>query len=544
MAGGPGEIKTGKLRVIGALEAMTRAPGLEELRAGSQPSGASNFTVANGFRELGLPPVNSGISLISRSSDVPERIYGTKAYGLGVLSELQGASPVPYLVPLSFALRMMREGGFVAGALAYAFDALTHGLAHDAVLMARSSGYQERPGANSTLFSRFDPQNIDESRRRFESATHTVASASEDMGVVLTRLVGRKTATHGLKPAIGRENASFVANSHSLISPDELFIAIAHGLGTRVVEGAKGSIIVTANREGGLVTGFVNHPDGVVRTTGFSGIAVSASDNYRQTMRDIYLLEAGMLSEERFDEQSSAPMEYLSIVDGKVGDLTIAYDDKSSDPFFSKVIGWSPFPTSEAVQGLFGVIKFLSDRLGPIQIEGAFAPDESGTVSLYLYQLLGLPRVNAEVWPLTITDPVLTSNRVMGRGKWTMPLVGIDSWVLVDCNEIKEIEARFADSGYALLADEHSGQLLDDTPHAKIRLSVETDNFASHIATDMLIQLSRDPTRGMMAMGVRLVPGKQKPPPDEGSGKINIWNNVTIESSGRELAIDFLSQNK
>lgn len=500
-------------------------------------------------------PEATGTVPISPAADIPAGRYGSKAEGLRQLVSLQSEGPVPYLVPPSIAVPARSVGGYTPAEIADAFQMLTQGLTDDAVLMARSSGINERPGANPTLFVHYDPKDPSGSYGRFERAVAAVSGVSPDMGVVLTRLVGRPTSSLSLPHAIGRENVSFVADSHSALNPGEIYIAMVHGLGMRAVEGKGDFIAVTIDRERGLITGFLNQDPAFTMSDSASTLGVQKAGHYRQKRTDVYSFEERRIMEEplRFTRDF---LEHLAVLNGELTEQWVYNQpsyDKRKTPFLTACLGMTPFSSVNQAQLLIGALQFLSSQLGPIQVEGAFAPDEEGQIALYLYQLLHLPSEIGDVKPLEIQSSALASSRVIGRGEWVLPLVEIDSRSYFRSEDIERIDWIFASNGYALLADNHDDGLINDpsfrslrqiTPHARIRLFRGMANLASHSATDIRTRLLGDSTYGMMAMNVQPVPGRLVPAPYSIYYDILLWKDVHFESNGREMAAAFPERKK
>lgn len=124
-----------------------------------------------------------GIVQILPGVPVPAEIYGLKAAGIATLFNLQAASPVPYLVPESWAISTESHGGtLLESDLRRAFENLTNGIKDNSVLMARSSATDESPGQNPTLFVHYDPSAIERSFSRFRDANKIAQLQAQNFG--------------------------------------------------------------------------------------------------------------------------------------------------------------------------------------------------------------------------------------------------------------------------------------------------------------------------------------------------------------------------
>lgn len=123
-------------------------------------------------------PGESKVVKIVPGVAVPEEVYGAKAAGYSQLVELRPQCLVSYQVPEAWAVPLLTHGGFPFPDIRQAFTDLTRGLTQGAVLMARGSEVNEKPGKSPTLFTYYDPKDVKGSLERFAASAGEVLEAS------------------------------------------------------------------------------------------------------------------------------------------------------------------------------------------------------------------------------------------------------------------------------------------------------------------------------------------------------------------------------
>lgn len=479
------------------------------------------------------------------------RIYGVKAAGNSQLVELQPQCTVPYLVPDAWAVPPLAYGDFSTSDIRVAFDDLTKGLTQGAVLMARSSATDEMPGKNPTLFTYFDPDNIESSFKRFAASVDEVLGTSRTMGVLLTKMVGDPVTLPDGQVVIGRKNVSFVADSHNPVVPEEMSLSLVHGLGTKVVEAGPEYIAVTVDRKSGLITSFGDQTKAaLLADCGSLGTTPRAQlSDYRQLQCDGFDVGKGQIVSRPIDHDVFSSKFPPRIVDGMLTADEFPVSPEKQDPtVLSRHVKFSPFGNVGMFQQLTGALQMLSRNLGPVQIEGAYCSNDAS--ALYLYQLISVPELTRSAEGLTVEKPLFVSNKVIGRGKVQLPLIVLSDQVVLhftsrmtgndviqyglDPRYIGELQAYDAQhkTGYALLAPQQGRALVEATPHCRVRLSETTENLSSHAVTLTRYLAHQNPDQGyMMAMEVKGDFGQ-----DPAAG-ILVYDKVRIESNGRELRL-------
>lgn len=486
--------------------------------------------------------------------------YGVKAAGYAQLIGLQPECPAPFSVPEAWAVPARSMGQFTTADIRAAFDALTAGLGSPSVLMARSSAIDETPGANPTLSVAFDPTDREGSFRRLNDAAGRLLDSSDKMGVLLTRMVGEASTLPDGTCAFGAGNISLVADSHSPINPSEMHIAAVHGLGTRAVDAGGDPILITVSRADGKITCLLNQTDRAARVLFGSIDPVNERKDYRQQGLDYFDLASGeirqtLLPEDLFIAGGETHVlangqlwGYLEFFDAKFKG-SVALEDKDSN-ILTRSIGAFPFGGVEMFRQLVSVLTYLQGKVGPVQVEGAFPAHVSS--ALYLYQLLKVPSLSIEAGPLRLKNPYFSSNRVMGKIDFRGPLV----WIERDCGSdlprltaqialVRELDRRFSDTGYILLAPRHGNDIIGDSRHCRIRLSAGEENASSHVVTDTRIKLVAEPNSGyFLATNVsRTDPTRPLPARARRVGRdIVVIDGAYIVSNGAAMALEFVEE--
>lgn len=478
------------------------------------------------------PPPKSAIIKIAPGVAIPQDIYGVKNAGHAKLIELQPQSPVPYLVPEAWAVPPLAHGGFSDADIRTAFNDLSNGLTQAVVLMARSSATDEMPGKNPTLFTYYDPQDVEGSFTRYLKSVKEVLGASRTMGVQLTKMVGEASTLPDGRVVIGRRNVSFVADSHNPVAPEEMSLSLVHGLGTKVVEAGNEVIIFIVGKDGDIT--YVGEQNERAVLTRLNSTGITELSDYKQRTCDAFDVRTGKIK--------SAPIgldvfggagtgaEVPNVVHGVL--MEGAYPPPKPqwiEGLFYRSFVYSPFGNVEMYHQLTGAMEYLAERIGPSQAEGAFTSSDASV--MYLYQCLSVPLPTISNVPLTIQQPDLISTSVLGAGRVQMPLFHKSGYT--SDNDLRAFDAKHAATGYAVFAWEHDLDLTTMTPGCRVRLSESFENMSSHPVTWTRFKMHEDPSAGyMMAMRVK------RPEKGAQTVKYGPHDTVLIESNGKELRLE------
>lgn len=459
--------------------------------------------------------------------------YGLKAAGYADLLAAQAESPAAYLVPEAWAIPA-QVGGILDGAeLRTAFENLTQGRRTKGVMMARSSSMEERPGTNSTLMRKYDPQDPRGSLQQFLSSIFGVRNTAPNMGVLATMAVGGIRVFGPGDERFGWDNVSFIADSHSPLNPDEMIFAFVHGLGTRVVEGGGEVIQVAVDRRTCKITGFVNQNIMALQQIGGSGEGVDHWGEYIQRFADSYDMKKGAVQHHPLERGLATEDHYLV---WSAGRLYGADKLRFADGY--RILGITPFATPKMLENLIDILVYLAECFGPVQIEGAF--ESHLELVPHLYQLMPVPVSESESGHLLVANPFLTSNKVIGKGSFEGPLVAMETpYDLWTSRPLETLDHQLAKAGYILWAERgQTRETVFSTPHATVRLSGQLENPSSHVATLMRILTRESPEKGyMFAMKVDQQFEKE---PDEVVGPVRIYHRARVTSNGKELAVELI----
>lgn len=491
------------------------------------------------FAKNDMTLIQPHILRLSQMVGSPEgqiRRYGGKAQGLVKLLEAQGQAPHPFAIPDTFGIPAHvkdvddRE-------LRRVYDALTAGAGSRGVLMARSSSLAEMPGRFESLSAAYDLRNPDQGFLRFLNAVQKVrAQSPEDMGVVLMPMVGNVRVTRHGKHSFGETNTSFVADSHSPIHPDEMHIAAVHGLGTRVVAANSDFIPVFVDRATGHILNIGNKDDEQILAYGEEEVIAGRLRNYRQKRLDYFDLKSGSLRSRLIFKDVVDTNHFMLLSGGMlVRDVERTY--------LWPGIGISPFTNGVSLYQLSRLLGFLSDQYGPVQIEGALT--ESDSDRIHLYQLLEMPDAKGSDKTITIQKPHMVASEVIGTCDFKGPLL---VWHFKGRHEVgglyrfdKEMSEKYP-GGYALITECHHSDIVEATPHCRVRISFGSENISSHAVTMMRTLISQNPDSGyVMAMnpvaqagiGDRLNQVFKR----TGHYLFDFETWVHIQSNGREFAL-------
>lgn len=429
--------------------------------------------------------------------------YGGKVAGYANLLGVQAESKVPFEIPEAWAIPPAAVHEASEAELRTAFDALTKRIKGRRILMARSSHLHESPGQYDSpmmtvgrkpsrlsrwadsLFGRKTPED-------FERFRNTVRRMQEDpeMGVLATLNVAQTPQTLDGRETLGGDLVSFVANTHSPMKPLQLYIAMAQGLGTRVVMAGGDAIPICVNRDDRRITFIGNRS---TRSMDFFEGALTPAlperDNYQQKAVDVWDIEQGKIFSTSFkDHFMNGANCFIALIHGRL---------QPSDGFgrsYRSCIGLSPFDDPLLLENLAGILTYLSGTLGPSQIEGAFPTRASATP--WLYQWISIPEIRRDTRPLKPFQPHLTSDSVVGSGTFEGPLIYLGDIMHLD--GLEALDKKFAETGYILVTLNHPREVVLATPHCRCRLSFDSVNMGSHAATVMLHQIAANPEAGFV----------------------------------------------
>ncbi|MDO8526058.1 MAG: hypothetical protein Q7T03_00050 [Deltaproteobacteria bacterium] len=462
-------------------------------------------------------------------------VYGEKVEGYVRLLGAQVDCEFKFEVPQAFAVPMRSAvAGLHEKELRSAFDALTRRFDGPKVLMARSSGKHEAPGQNESLFVPYRPHrflSIGQGAKNFRKFAEAVEKMRQDpdMGILLSANVARDVRKMEGRSLLGGELVSFVASTHCFTNPSDIFIAIVQGLGTRAVDAGSDAVILQVDRETSEVRYF-GHKTISATQRDEGTIRPATLKTYCQREVDVYDLGNGRVSTvpltADFVREANLFMQLI-------GNVLINGDYPVGIPLltpgtYSSGLGLAPFDDADMLHHLVGILRYFSERFGPSQIEGAFSNRREYVP--HLYQHIPLPEISREVRPLRNLRTDIVSPHVMGVGTFEGPLVYTEEFY---GEGLEEIDRRFAETGYILVAVKHTKENIAATPHCRCRLSMERANVSSHAVTYMGSQIHRDPKgEFVFASGIQI---NNK----TWIGDI-IFNRALLDSNGSELVVEII----
>lgn len=449
--------------------------------------------------------------------------FGLKTAGVvRLLKEQPGVkSPYRYEVPCGSAIKVDRFQDISDAELKGALDALSAGIKHDGAVLVRSSSVEEKPGQKKTDFVHVDAHDPLATFRRFREAVSRVCESSNGMGALVMPLVSGPIHHFQGDGMLGLHNVSFVADTHAASNDHEMYISLVSGLGTRAVNADTNSILVTVERESGRITSFVNRSERAALMHDGGRWPVTKPVDYRQDFIDFFSLRTGRVAVMSFtdaafdltDEYGSFQRPELMIDRGALCFFNrgkSSYHEGMAVPEGVQFLGFTPFTTPAPLMHLIGVLRFLASKSdGPIQVEGAFlSPSENVP---YLYQCIDVP-------PSPFSDIEVSregadgySQHVIGTCDVRAPLIALEKDAVLGqrdphiLSKLRRMDERFRKTGYALLALKHTSQIIELTPHCRVRLSLWPENMASHAATyARILQVSNPGGGAVLASQVKL----------------------------------------
>lgn len=424
---------------------------------------------------------------------------------------------------------------------------------HDrySALMVRSSGVNETPGASPTLPVVIDQANLETSTDKLFEAIERVATSSPDMGVLCMPMLGAVMTLRDGRLAIGPQNVGLVAESHYVFGHDQMAFALAHGMGSGVVEQSGGVITITVERETGNVTYVGQKTQAATLSKRLNKFrAPDTFEGYRQQSARVFLIGEGHEVSVPLSQIGVYPERHLGLkLDGfeKLFYLVDQHFQTRPCPSYllnqgrAARMGLLPLPTLSAFHNLIGTIQSLYGTLNtPFQIEGALVVGQDLPVIL---QLESLPLIGKK-GEITLQNPHMESTHVIGFTKARLPLVVVGSKTRQD--DIIKINARYPD-GYAILyaMGENDRDLIDyfdkSATNCRVRLNLDEDQWGRHGMLEMRRKMDEDPDAGFVVAGqVQIGPhAPNKLQKAITKGRMTIFDGVEIQSDGETLAVKF-----
>lgn len=455
--------------------------------------------------------------------------YGRKTAGVVELLRLRDGAPVRYDVPDGWAIPPRSQGACTHQELQCAFDALVAARPRGA-LMARSSGLGELPGQNPTLVSGYDHADRAGSFRRFADNVEAVLDAGPDVGVLAMAMVGKLSRLKDGTRVLGFRSTSFVADTHSAFRSADMYIAAVHGLGTRAVEVDGGVIGLTVDRASGNVLSINNTSEAQLhkRCGSLGGWNL---DQYAQCDMDFFDWGRGQIVSASLQALADSHDFSWSIIDQVdwCAERTMGHLAER---------GLNPFGNLSALCHLVSLLQYFSGD-GSRQIEGAF-PNRDRTAPV-LYQLIDLPAERAETAPLRLAARHITASNVVGKGRFTGPLI-----YLPECSyaALEAIDKQYGAGGYILVLPSHTQEAVNATPHCRCRISKSALNPTAHaVALTRIRNAAHPDDQDLLAMRVDLdfranrIAGIK---PDEVHPWGIVYHEATMESNGEEMAVSLV----
>lgn len=424
------------------------------------------------------------------------KLYGSKIEGLVRLDVLRATRSGLFNVTPHHPLLPSINGGRIdEREFNSAISRFTQGLTEYGILMARSSGLTERPGANPTLRSIWDPNQVDRSTRNYLDITHRLFESAPDMGVALTKMVGKASAVDGGRILFGRTNVSFVADTHHPSDASKMHIALVHGLGTSVVESGSGFISVVVDRESGRIEHVVNKNREEAMLPARSVRTVQDPRQYAQHYMDQIDLRDGADIREAIAEEFLHSFPLATLKNGRIQGW---YGERPANG----ALGRFPLINYEGLNNLIGSMQYIAQEEGPTQIEGAFQTPSDDIP--WIYQLLRValpPLSNVQISDSELANAIVTvdlknPSSLVGCCDWSGPLLITDLYGEDLSDKLIELERKYGESGYALLVTEQDRDTVNLTPNCRIRLSSTKMNPSCHAMTEMRIKMSERPNDG------------------------------------------------
>lgn len=302
------------------------------------------------------------------------------------------------------------------------------------------------------------------------------------------------------------------------------------------------------NRYSGAVLHVGNRSLERLNRFGGSRWGVNLSEDYRQAHLEVYdwrtkAIRKTGLEFDPWDKVSFA-LVYGSLVTERYA-KNEGFEINSGNE-----VGALPFGNSSQILNLIRIMKYLLNpdptiSNNPIQIEGAYRSSSSKLP--YLYQKTTVPSTQAEGLPLSIAEAHIISDKVLGKGKFTGPLIyvpPIDNFEseYVTVARFHKIDQMYAKTGYILLTSVHSQRVMTSTPNCRYRVGIKPHASTSHAISLIRLNNSRAApedqhillTEAEPRMGWSILDSSANRMYEDGT---RVFNEATLESNGQKAAL-------
>jgi len=431
------------------------------------------------------------------------------------------------------------------GAVRRRFDVLVSGVEKRSVITLTRIGAERK---TETLF--FDPEDIHGSYSRFEAAVMNLVPA--DQKTIFYIEVKRYYLSNlGVerKTVVGPASVSFVASTEEAFHPDEMHLAVVHGLGTTAVDDDN-VVEIIVDRKTGRVLSFGNRSISLAMAKAGTVMAVLGFGGYAQKRFAFFDPDFGSVRDAflRLREFGGPPVESAQRYMRDWSHRYNLFDDGTVKVYngyekgVERVLGMIPFGDIAMFSRLVSLLQFFHTELGRAQIEGTFLGMDR--LVPILYQATGLSERVFDDSAINIASPFMRSEKVLGVFEGTIPLVLYSPGMVYFgdvSRELVKLDKRFRETGYILIAFKHTRELIKATPHCKVRVSMAVQNSSSHVATFMRDRVKRERGKYLFAMEPELDPN-QMPESEEfyPDRNISVYSAARVVSNGREMAIEIL----
>lgn len=464
-------------------------------------------------------------------------MFGSKATGIEHLFRSQGNSPLPYFVPYGLGIPPISIKITDDSRLKEIFERILSLTPEPRPWLARSIALNERPGKYESPAFLVDPRDPEGSYQRFSGTVRRMQEIDDRLGTMPMPMIGSWYEFDDGKWGFAYDIVSFVADSVNPTDPDEMHLAIVHGLGKGAVELGREAILTTVNRKSGNITFLGNKDQEMIKKSGRSCEPVYDPREYRQKSVHYFDPDAGDIA-----MRALAPQLLKNNAGYDCHRTYVQPISKGKGGSF----GCGPFSNHASLANLVSILTYLHDVFGPIQIEGAFL--NKNTPFPYLHQLITVPKTVLEERPLTIEKRHISSDKVIGAGKFEGPIIfhkedrTLPYGYKSNLSIIDKLDEEFADTGYILVTDENTWVMFQATPHCRCRITESSMNVSSHAVTETRYRIAEDPgVAHILAMNAKI---EDFDPSGAGAdfreGNVAVYRKARIDSNGREVAVEII----